>query len=85
MSSGAPSTSKQKEGPKRLRFNSDDDLALLRQFVTENPLEDAEKWGNIQKNVAEITGKLFSIRTLKDHLHLILELWLQKDADAQKK
>lgn len=70
---------------KRLRFSSDDDLALLREFISHNPLDDAEKWVNIQTNIYQITGKKFSIRTLKDHLFLILEIWLKKDTDNQKK
>ncbi|XP_044746591.1 uncharacterized protein LOC123308108 [Coccinella septempunctata] len=70
--------------PKRLRFSSDDDLALLREFLNNNPLKDAEKWETIQKNVFEITGKNFKVRTLKDHVFLLLKMWKQKDTKSQK-
>lgn len=70
---------------KRLRFTSDDDLALLREFIWQKPLEEPEKWGIVQKNVFDISGKKFSIRTLKDHLFLILETWLLKDTDFSKR
>ncbi|CAG9773178.1 unnamed protein product [Ceutorhynchus assimilis] len=72
-----------KEAIKRLRFTADDDLALLREFVGLNPLEEVEKWEEIQKNIFIITGKMFSIRTLKDHLFLILDIWLKKDKTTQ--
>ncbi|VEN41879.1 unnamed protein product, partial [Callosobruchus maculatus] len=64
---------------KRLRFTADDELALLREFVNVNPLDDAEKWKDIHSNILLTTGKSFLIRTLKDHLFLILDVWLKKD------
>ncbi|XP_044764525.1 uncharacterized protein LOC123321086 [Coccinella septempunctata] len=70
--------------PKRLRFSSDDDLALLKEFLNNNPLKDAKQWETIQKNVFEITGKNFKVRTVKDHVFLLLEMWKQKDTKSQK-
>ncbi|KAF5271714.1 hypothetical protein FQA39_LY08037 [Lamprigera yunnana] len=68
-----PSTSK--ESVKKLRFTAGDDLALLRECVAFNPLEEVERWEEIQKNI--------SIITLKDHLFLILDIFLKKDKTTQ--
>nr|CAI5849526.1 unnamed protein product [Callosobruchus analis] len=57
---------------KRLRFTSDDDLMLLREFVAHQPLLDVTQWERIQRNLTEATGKQFQIRTLRDHLQLLL-------------
>nr|CAI5833540.1 unnamed protein product [Callosobruchus analis] len=71
------------KGVKRLRFTADDVLALIREFVNMNPLDDAEKWKDIHSNILLTTGKSFLIRTLKDHLLLILQVWLKKDKSNQ--
>ncbi|XP_074041558.1 uncharacterized protein [Leptinotarsa decemlineata] len=68
---------------KRLRFTSDDDLCLLREVVGQNPLQNPEKWNSIQANIKSVTGKEFVIRTLKDHVMLLLTLW-KKKSDGDK-
>nr|CAI5819233.1 unnamed protein product [Callosobruchus analis] len=57
---------------KRLRFTSDEDLMLLRECTAHQPLFDVTQWETIQRNLTEATGKQFLIRTLKDHLQLLL-------------
>jgi len=65
---------------KRLRFTYNDDLSFLREVVTENPFDgDLNLWENIQRNLEIATGKLFTIKTLKNHLELLLEVFLKKD------
>lgn len=64
--------------PKRLRFTSEDDLCLLREVVGHNPLEHPENWTIVQKNIKTSTGKDFAIRTLKDHMMLLISLWKKK-------
>ena len=63
---------------KRLRFTYSDDIAFLKEIISNNPLEDPEKWNIIQRNLERITGKPFLVRTLKDHLQLLLELFKKK-------
>jgi hypothetical protein len=61
--------------PKRLRFNADDDLCLLRKVVRENPLQDPDKWETIKKNILLAVTKDFQIRTLKQHLQILLDTY----------
>lgn len=70
---------------KRVRFTADDDLALLREVTARNPLKEPEAWINVQGNLEKIVGKHFSIRTLKDHLQLLVDIWLKKDCIYRKK
>lgn len=70
---------------KRVRFTADDDLALLREVTARNPLKEPEAWVNVQANIERTVGKHFSIRTLKDHLQLLVEMWLRKDGIYRKK
>ncbi|XP_074035223.1 uncharacterized protein [Leptinotarsa decemlineata] len=63
----------------RLRFTYNDDLALLREFVGQNPLSNPEGWEVIKQNMQISTGKAFTIRTIKLHLILIIEIWIKKD------
>jgi hypothetical protein len=46
--------------PKRLRFNADDDLCLLREVVRENPLRDPDKWETIKKNISSAVNITFN-------------------------
>ncbi|KAF5302625.1 hypothetical protein FQR65_LT19100 [Abscondita terminalis] len=65
----------------RLRFTYNDDLVLLREFVRENPflVPGDDGWDVLRRNVEILTGKGFTLRTLKQHLILLIELWLKKD------
>ncbi|XP_072386017.1 uncharacterized protein [Diabrotica undecimpunctata] len=65
---------------KRIRFNSDDDLALLRQVVSQNVLQQPEQWEALRENMTVLTKKEFSVRTLRDHLKHLMEIWKKKDA-----
>lgn len=40
---------------KRLRFTSDDDIILLREIVSNNPLENLANWKHVQMAVEKIT------------------------------
>lgn len=61
----------------RLRFTYEDDVILLREFVSVNPIKDLQGWEVIQAHIRISTGKNFLIRTLKQHLMLLLELFLK--------
>lgn len=73
------STSDQKKN--RLRFNYNDDIILLREFVRGNPFlcPNDEGWDKLRQNVETITGKCFTLRTIKQHLLLLIQLWLKKE------
>lgn len=62
----------------RLRFQYEDDLALLKEFLNVNPIHNPHGWEIIQKNLLIVTGKSYLIKTLKSHLFKLLEAWLQK-------
>lgn len=64
---------------KRVRFTYNDDLAFLREFVGQNPIMNPQAWEIVQQHLFISTGKTFSIRTLKQHLVLLIENWLEKE------
>lgn len=69
----------------RLRFTYDDDITLLREFLSQNPIRNPQAWEIIQRNIEIISRKKFLIRTLKNHLQLLLEFFLKKDEENKKK
>lgn len=69
----------EKQKNRRLRFTYDDDVLLLREVVAQNPIANPERWELVQINVERTAGKQFQIRTLKQHLQLLLELFLKKE------
>ncbi|XP_072398053.1 uncharacterized protein [Diabrotica undecimpunctata] len=73
------------DSSKRIRFTSDDDLCLLKQVLGQNPLTYPENWRIVQENMRSTTGKFFIIRTLKDHLFLLLDIWKKKTEADQKR
>ncbi|CAH2001775.1 unnamed protein product [Acanthoscelides obtectus] len=78
-----PTTSKPREIHKpyikhRLRFKEHDDLALLREILSNNPYENPHLWDVVQENVFRLTGKKFSLKTLKDHAQLLIQQWLNE-------
>lgn len=62
----------------RLRFSYEDDLMLLREFINVNPISNPEGWEHIQRNISLVSKKDFQIRTIKNHLALLIELFLKK-------
>ncbi|VEN39277.1 unnamed protein product [Callosobruchus maculatus] len=68
---------------KRLRFSESDDVVLLREVVGQNPFDNPMLWAIVQKNVKSLTKKDFSLRTIKEHLGLIIKLWLKEIDDLK--
>nr|CAH7719066.1 unnamed protein product [Callosobruchus chinensis]CAI5850227.1 unnamed protein product [Callosobruchus analis]CAH7726433.1 unnamed protein product [Callosobruchus chinensis]CAH7740987.1 unnamed protein product [Callosobruchus chinensis]CAH7751189.1 unnamed protein product [Callosobruchus chinensis] len=62
---------------KRQRFSDLEDLLLLREVLSLNPFEDPDLWLTVQQHISSTTGKLFSVRTLKEHLDLLVKLWIE--------
>lgn len=65
----------------RLRFSDADDLALLREVLSQVPFVDSRRWKDVETNMALLTDKPFKVKSLRDHLNLLLKLWL----DSKKK
>lgn len=63
---------------KRVYFTNDDDLHILREVAAHNPYEEASRWGLIQGNMIQITGKKFSERTMKDRVQNLLTKFAAK-------
>jgi hypothetical protein len=61
----------------RLRFSDTDDLALLREVLGQNPFIDSRRWSEVASNMTLLTGKTFKEKTLRDHLNLLIKLWLE--------
>ncbi|VEN48652.1 unnamed protein product [Callosobruchus maculatus] len=68
---------------KRLRFSERDDIVLLREVLGQNPFENPVSWAIVQENMKSLTRKNFSVRTIKEHLGLIIKLWV-KEIDGLK-
>jgi len=69
---------------KRLRFSYSDDLMLLKEFLYKNPTKDREILEKIQNHLQQQIGKYFLIKTLKNHLFLLLDAFIKKDNSDQK-
>lgn len=70
---------------KRLRFSDHDDLILLREVLAQNPFANSTLWIVVQENLCLVSGKQFSIRTLKDHLERLIKMWLDNTKILQNK
>ncbi|KAG5866883.1 hypothetical protein JTB14_037484 [Gonioctena quinquepunctata] len=70
---------------KRMRFRAEDDIALLREVARQNPFSNSGVWDVIREHVFLLTAKSFSVKSLKDHLDLIIKLWLDKTKTMNKK
>ncbi|XP_068897053.1 UPF0430 protein CG31712-like isoform X4 [Tenebrio molitor] len=68
-----------KEFKFRLRFTTEDDLILLRDVVGHNPFKGPSKWKQIQANLLCVSGKNFSIRSVREHVEHLLKLFVKKD------
>lgn len=58
----------------RLRFKVEDDLVVLKAILAENPFEDSSKWRKVHVAVCKGTGKAFSLRTIRDHVELLMRV-----------
>lgn len=67
----------------RLRFNTAEDLLLLQAVLAENPFEGASRWQNIQNTIQQSSEKPFTVRTLKEHVYiLVTTLIVQNDGSV---
>lgn len=73
------------EEPKRNRFSSEDDIVLLKEVIANNPMSNPQTWIQVAKQVNTLSGKSFSLRSIKDHLQLLLKLFLKKDRENRNK
>lgn len=69
----------------RVRFTYEDDVILLREIVSKNPLLNSEMWEEVKTNVCQMTKKTFSIKTLRQHMNILLEQWTEKENKNQKR
>lgn len=63
---------------KRVHFTNDDDLHLLREVAGQNPYEEPSRWGLIQRNISQVTGKLITERSIKDRVQNLLAKFAEK-------
>lgn len=75
----------EEKGKKRLRFTFEDDVILLREVVSLNPFANPDAWEEIQKNVFLLTRKQFLVKTIRQHMKLLLELWILKEKSNEKR
>lgn len=68
----------QKQVCRRLRFIYEDEVALLREFISVNPITNPLGWEVIQEHLYVLTGKKFLIKTLKSHMVKLLDDFLKK-------
>jgi hypothetical protein len=68
-----------KEFKLRLRFTTEDDLILLRDVVGHNPFEEPSKWKQIHTNLLCVSGKNFTVRSVREHVEHLLKLFVKND------
>ncbi|KAH9377905.1 hypothetical protein HPB48_006924 [Haemaphysalis longicornis] len=68
-----------RNGSARVRFHFGDDLALLRQVLLLNAFRDASKWEAVAGVLKEVTGKVFSARSVRDRRDLLLAQYSAND------
>lgn len=49
-------------------------LFLLREILCENPFADCKKWACVMESINKVTGRGFSLRSVKESLALALAL-----------
>lgn len=69
----------------RLRFTSDDDLCLLREVLCHNPFDNNDNWTIVHQNIIALSGKQFSIRSVKEHVEYLLKTCSKEDRTNLKK
>ncbi|XP_075539995.1 uncharacterized protein LOC142574882 [Dermacentor variabilis] len=69
----------------RSHFTTGDDLCILREVLGTNPFQDARLWPQVAKNLAEATGKTFSLRSIRNRCELLMAQFLHKDTANLKK
>lgn len=72
-------------GKPRYRFNDTTDLLLLQEVYGQNPYEDSNRWTLIQTNMLQVSGRLLSVRTLKERVQKLLKKYLLKEKENQGK
>lgn len=70
----------EKGTPKRIHFNSEDDLYLLREVVALNSYEEPKRWNLIQIHILQVNAKQASIRSLRERTNILVNKYkrLQK-------
>lgn len=63
----------------RVRFSIFDDIILLREVLRQNPYECDSRWNDVLDNIVKITSKNFTLRSIKEHLQHLLDLWTNED------
>ncbi|CAH1099372.1 unnamed protein product [Psylliodes chrysocephalus] len=62
----------------RLRIKKEDDICLIREVAGHNPFLNSKLWTKVKENVNLLCEKNFLLKTLKDHVDLLIKLWLKK-------
>lgn len=61
----------------RLRFKVEDDVVVLKTVLNENPFEDSTRWRRVHLAVCKSTGKAFTLRTIRDHVELLMRVFIK--------
>ncbi|CAN7941402.1 unnamed protein product, partial [Ixodes hexagonus] len=63
----------------RIRLTIADDLALLREVLLNNPFRDPLQWNSITTQLHGCTGKVFTVRAVRERLDLLLAQYAADD------
>lgn len=75
----------ERQKQRRLRFTHEDDVIFLREVVQQIPMLHPERWEIVQINMERLTSKKFVIKTLKQHLQWLIEMWKAKEQKERVK
>ncbi|KAH9360341.1 hypothetical protein HPB48_010048 [Haemaphysalis longicornis] len=63
----------------RMRYSVTDDIALLQEVVNLNPFTGQHLWTEVSENIVALTGKLFTERSVKERVDLVLTRFLNEE------
>ncbi|XP_077534567.1 uncharacterized protein LOC144146496 [Haemaphysalis longicornis] len=69
----------------RRRFTLADDIVLLNEVVNIRPFMDLSRWAEVAENVSRTTGKMFTVRGVRERFDLILAHFIKNDRENLRK
>lgn len=66
------------EKKQRVRFSSEEDIAVPREVVYYNPYRDNKQWDIIRQKMISSTRRDFTIRGIKDRIDYEIKEWNKK-------
>lgn len=71
---------------KRMRFRYEDDVILLREIVSRDPFSNGQRaWDEIKLNMMSLTKKDFTIKSIRQHIQILMDQWKKTETKHEKR